>query len=70
MSNGNTFSLPTDYEVMRKVNLAKDKHFILLIQLCFIFTTGTLISFALWVDFPLSNGMNPFSLFLITIFWF
>lgn len=68
MSIENSFVLPTDYKVLRKVNLAKDKKFNLVIQLCFIFIAVILIAFAFRTDLPLSNGMNPFLSFLITIF--
>lgn len=68
MSNGNTSSLPTGYEVIRKINLAEDKRINLTIQLCFIFITAILIGFAFWARLPLSNDLNPFFSFLITIF--
>ncbi|MBT2570464.1 hypothetical protein [Planococcus sp. ISL-110] len=67
MSNGNTFSLPADYEVMRTINLAKDKSINLMIQLFFIFITVVLIGFALWIGLPSSNNMNPFFSFLFTV---
>lgn len=68
MSVEDTFVLPADYVVLRKVNLAKDKHINLVIQLCFVFITMTLIGFALWTGLPLANDINPFFSLVITIF--
>ncbi|MDQ0429002.1 fatty acid desaturase [Planomicrobium stackebrandtii] len=67
MKNEDIFILPANYKVVRKVNLSKDKHINLVIQLCFIVIAGILMGLAFWIGFPLSNSMDLLPSLLVTV---
>ncbi|WP_142826062.1 DUF3267 domain-containing protein [Planococcus soli] len=67
MKNGDIFILPANYKVRRKVNLSKDKHINLVIQLCFIVIAGILMGLAFWIGFPLSNSIGLLPSLLVTV---
>lgn len=62
-----TGTLPAGYQAKRTFDMAKDKQLNTVIQFLFLFITGVLIGFALWVGLPLSTDLNPFSSFLVTV---
>lgn len=62
-----TGTLPAGYQAKRTFDMAKDKQLNMVIQFSFLFITGFLIGFALWIGLPLSTDLNPFLSFLVTV---
>ena len=62
-----TGTLPAGYQAKRTFDMAKDKQLNMVIQFSFLFITGFLIGFALWIGLPLSTNLNPFLSFLVTV---